>query len=113
MGVLFRVVTGFIPKLMAVIEALLSCGDVYLPGTEGGVGKNGHALGQDFDEAATDAVSLLTGLAAVEAYLAGAENGNQRSVSIENLKIAVPRWDLDGIRGFIDEDAIGGDEPDL
>jgi hypothetical protein len=111
--VLFRVVARFVPEMMAVIEADLCGGDVDLFGTDGGVGKNGDSLGQDFNEATADAVGLLAGLAAVKAHFAGAKDGDERGMPVEDLKIAVTRRNLDRIRGLIDEDAIGGDEPDL
>ena len=98
---------------MAVFEALLSGRDIDLLRTECAVGKDGYALGQHFDEATSDAVCLLAGFAAVEANFARAENGDERSVSVEDFKIAVARGNFDRIRGLVDEDAIGSNEPDL
>jgi hypothetical protein len=112
-GVFFGVVASLVPKLMTVVEALLGGGGVDLLGLKGTVGEDGHALGQDFDESATDAVDALADLAAMEAYFAGPEDGDQRRVPIEDFEIAVPGRDLDGVGGLVDEDLIGSNEPDL
>jgi hypothetical protein len=113
LGVLFWVVAGFVPKLMAVVEAGLCGSDLDLLGTECAVGKDGHALGKDFDEAAADAIDALTDFSAVEAYFAGSKDGDQRGVSVENFEIAVTGRNFDSICGLIHEDVIGSYEPDL
>jgi hypothetical protein len=111
--VLFGIVAGFVPELVAVVEAGLCGGDIDLLGTDGAIGQYGYALGQDFNEATADAVGLLAGLTAMEAHFAWAKDGDERGMPVEDLKIAVARRNLDRIRGLIHKDAIGGDEPDL
>ena len=96
-----------------MVEAGLCGGGIDLLGMERAVGKDGDTLGQDFNKAAADAIGLLTDLAAMEANFAGAKNSDERGVSVKDFKITVARRNLDRIRGLIDEDAIGGDEPDL
>ena len=98
---------------MAMVESGLGGSHINFLGAESAVSKDGHTLGEDFDESAADAVGLLAGLTAVETYLAGPEDSDKRSVSVKDLEIAVPGRNFNGIRGLIDEDVVGSDEPDL
>jgi len=111
--VFLGVVAGFVPDLMAVVKPSLGGGGVDFLGTEGAVGQNGHALGQNLDEAAADAKDTLANFSAVEAYLTGTEDGDERGVSVENFEIAITGRNFDSICGLIHEDVIGSDEPDL
>jgi hypothetical protein len=98
---------------MTVVETGLGCSGIDLLGTERAVGKDGHALGKDFDEAAADTIDALTDFAAVEAYLTGPKDRDERRMTVKDLEVAVPGRNFDRIRGLIYEDVIGSDEPDL
>ena len=113
MGVLFGIVPGFIPELMAVLETGPGCGDVDLLRPEGAVGKDSYAFRQNLNESPADAVGTLPDLATVEADFPRSKNRDERSVSVEDFEVAVARRYLDRIRRLVDEDAIGSYEPDL
>jgi hypothetical protein len=112
-SILVRIITGFIPQLMAVVELGLCSGGVDLFRPARALSKNGYPLGEHFYKAARDAEALLPGFAAVQPHFARPKKGKQRGVSVKDLEVAGLRRHLHGIRRLIDEDAIGSDEPDL
>lgn len=112
--IFFGVFPGFAPELVAAIELVLGGRCVDFFGLLGEFGEDGDALGQDFDESASDDEAISSFVAAgVQANLARAEFGDERCMAVEDLDVAGFGRNLDRVRRLIDEDAVGCDEPDL
>lgn len=113
LGVFVGVVAGFIPHLLTVLELRPHNGDIDLFLRTRAFNEDRHALGQHFNEAASDAVFLLTGFPAVQADHSGCDHGKQRRVTVKGFEVAGSGRHLDRIYGLIDEDAIRDYQPDL
>ena len=97
--VLDGIIAGFAPLLLSVFELVLRIAAIERLGLGGARREDRHPIRQDLAEAPghNEEILIIAALAAVQAHVADAQLGQERSMPVERLDVTGPRGNLDGI----------------